>query len=677
MKSSVKILTCGMIIASFALLSFSLNPHSGTGKIRGKVSDKITSAPLEFATVVLLKDGKVLGSTITDDAGNYRFSNLDASIYSIKVSYVGYTPYEATSIEVLSGSIKFLYIQMVQFDDSQELKTITIECKSKSVQLDENKNTLTSKDIIKLPQRGVQINSNNSSGTNGISFLGNRTDGTRLFIEGHPTVNTNQNSKERKAKPVPESSHEVYAKVRERGFLQPLMEPVSTFSIDVDKASFSNTRRFLNSGMLPPPDAVRIEEFVNYYKYSYPEPEDGKILSLHYELGQCPWNTSNFLLRLGINAKKMDPKNVLGSNLVFLIDVSGSMSDYNKLPLVKKSLSLLLDHLGPMDKVAIVAYAGKSGLVLPSTFCSQKRLIKNSVNRLESGGSTAGGEGIELAYKIAAENFISGGVNRVILATDGDFNVGVSSESELENLITEKKKTNIFLSVLGFGTGNYQDSKMELLADKGNGNYSYIDNLQEANKLLVRELSETMITMARDVKIQIEFNPLYVSGYRLIGYENRMLQTEDFNNDKKDAGEMGAGSCVTALYEIIPLKDEKIPFSDSLHYLKTCLKNQYPENEIGFVKLRYKEDSDSSSKLIKMLVQPDLKEVNSEDFKFAAALAEYGLLLSDSEYKGEASFEHLLNLVKDSKHDDTFNERKELIDLITQAGKLSKAMTNR
>ena len=345
---------------------------------------------------------------------------------------------------------------------------------------------------------------------------------------------------------------ESYDHIVENPFLSAKQNPLSTFSIDVDTASYSNMRRFLNEGELPPPGAVRIEELVNYFNYDYPQPDGDVPFSVNVEVAGCPWNTDHRLARIGLKGREIQVEQRPSSNLVFLLDVSGSMGNANKLPLVKSGMKLLLDQLDEHDRVAIVVYAGSSGLVLDSTTADQKPIILSSLDRLEAGGSTNGGEGIQLAYAVAVDHYLEGGVNRVILCTDGDFNVGTTNQSQLIRLIEEKAQTGVYLSVLGFGMGNYKDSTMEKLADKGNGNYAYIDTMREAHKVLVEEMSGTLITIAKDVKIQIDFNPAQVAGYRLIGYENRMLRAEDFKNDAKDAGEIGAGHTVTALYEIVP-----------------------------------------------------------------------------------------------------------------------------
>lgn len=459
---------------------------------------------------------------------------------------------------------------------------------------------------------------------------------------------------------------EGYASVNENGFRNVKNNPLSTFSIDVDNASYSNIRRFINMGQLPPADAVRIEEMINYFKYDYPEPEGQHPFSVYTELAACPWNNKHQLLEVGLRGKSVDKSSLPPSNLVFLIDVSGSMSDPNKLPLLKSAFNLLVNELRSQDRVAIVVYAGAAGLVLESTPGNRKEAILSAIENLEAGGSTAGGAGLKLAYAQAEKNFIVGGNNRIILATDGDFNVGESSNGGMERLVEEKRELGVFITVLGFGMGNVKDDKMELIADKGNGNYSYIDNLQEARKVLVREFGGTLFTIAKDVKFQIEFNPAKVVSYRLIGYENRLLNDEDFNDDKKDAGEMGAGHNVTALYELIPAgTDENIPSVDLLKYQKST-RNDYSSSEYLTIKLRYKKPDGNTSVLFEKPVKGSIKDIEeaSDNLKFAAAVSEFGMILRNSEFKGNATLEGASVLAKSSRGEDEDGYRAELIRLI-------------
>ncbi len=445
-------------------------------------------------------------------------------------------------------------------------------------------------------------------------------------------------------------------------------------SIDVDKASYSNVRRFITQGNLPPADAIRVEEMINYFNYSYPQPKNADPFSITTEYTECAWNKNHNLIHIGIQGKEIKADKMPANNLVFLIDVSGSMMDANKLPLLKSGLRLLVDQLRPEDKVSLVVYAGAAGVVLPATSGNNKEKINEALEQLQAGGSTAGGEGILLAYKIAKENFITNGNNRIILATDGDFNIGASSDGEMVRLIEKKREEGVFLTVLGFGSGNYKDSKMEQLADKGNGNYAYIDNILEAKKVLVKEMGGTLLTIAKDVKIQIEFNPAKVKAYRLLGYENRLLNNEDFNDDKKDAGELGAGHTVTAIYEIIPANSTELVASvDPLKYQKPLSSDPKPtSNEVMTIKFRYKEPKDSTSKLITKIMLDDKKSFTSvsENCKFSSAVAQFGMILRDSKFKGDADYKSVLALAKQSKGKDDDGHRAEFIRLVEMAGLL-------
>ncbi|MDJ0520195.1 MAG: VWA domain-containing protein [Trichodesmium sp. MO_231.B1] len=472
------------------------------------------------------------------------------------------------------------------------------------------------------------------------------------------------------------SNTEEYNPIDDNPFKVVKKNPLSTFSIDVDTTSYSNLRRFISEGRLPPKDAVRIEELINYFTYDYPQPKANNPFSITTEISDSPWNNRHQLVHIGIQGKDIVTENLPPSNLVFLLDVSGSMNNANKLPLIKSAFQLLVDELTEKDTVSIVVYAGAAGVVLPPTKGSEKDKILAAINNLEAGGSTAGGEGIKLAYDLAKRFYQSSGNNRVILATDGDFNVGVSSDAELVRMIENYRDEGIFLTVLGFGTGNFKDAKMEQLANKGNGNYAYIDNLLEAKKVLVTEMGGTLLTIAKDVKIQVEFNPAKVQGYRLIGYENRLLRSQDFNDDKKDAGELGAGHSVTALYEVIPVGVESnvnLPGVDELRYQDNQVgEAAYNSDELMLVKLRYKEPKGTTSELIKQLVVDKGVSLDdaSNDFKFAAAVAQYGMILRDSEYKGDASFNEVLKLANQSKGLDLEGYRSEFINMVESSQKL-------
>ena len=471
---------------------------------------------------------------------------------------------------------------------------------------------------------------------------------------------------------------EDYDNIKENRFLRVNDNPLSTFSIDVDAASYSNVRRFIEERQLPPAGAVRIEEMINYFRYDYLQPKSDQPFSINTEISDAPWNKDHKLVLIGLQGKKIPTEQLPPSNLVFLIDVSGSMNEPNKLPLVKESMKLLVDQLRGDDRVAIVVYAGAAGLVLEPTNGDEKDEIKEAIDHLEAGGSTAGGAGLKLAYKTARENFERGGNNRVILCTDGDFNVGESSDDAMERLIEQERKSGVFLTVLGFGMGNYKDNKMQKLADKGNGNHAYIDGMGEAKKVLVNEFGGTLFTIAKDVKLQVEFNPAKVQGYRLIGYENRMLAKEDFNDDKKDAGELGSGHTVTALYEIIPagIVDTFLAKPDTLKYSHSVTERLSPSsyiNEIMTVKFRYKKPDEEISKLIEHSVidnQIPLPKT-SDNFRFAAAVAEFGMLLRHSEFKSNASMDQVFDIARKAKGSDEEGYRAEFIRMVKKADALA------
>ena len=465
---------------------------------------------------------------------------------------------------------------------------------------------------------------------------------------------------------------EAYDSIIENPFQLVTQNPLSTFSIDVDTASYANVRRFLNQNTLPPPGAVRIEELVNYFRYDYAGPEGDAPFATHAEVTECPWQPEHHLVRIGLKGREIEKEARPPSNLVFLLDVSGSMRDHNKLPLVKQGMRMLIEQLTENDRVAIVVYAGASGLILDSMPGDQKESILASIDRLEAGGSTNGASGIQLAYQTAVANFLDEGTNRVILATDGDFNVGTTDQSQLVELIEEKAKSGVFLTVLGFGMGNLKDSTLEKLADKGNGNYAYIDTEREARKVLVEELSGTLITIAKDVKIQIEFNPAKVAAYRLIGYENRLLAKEDFNDDTKDAGEIGAGHTVTALYEIVPAgKDVKLPGVDDLEYqVPARLSEAALESaDLLTLKLRYKEPDGDTSKLLKFPVADAETRIGqaSDDFQFAAAVAAFGMILRGSQYRGNVSLDAVQEMAQAGIGADEEGYRSEFIALVNKA----------
>jgi len=467
-----------------------------------------------------------------------------------------------------------------------------------------------------------------------------------------------------------------YERIQENPFQKVTEHPVSTFSIDVDTASYANVRRFLmDNHSLPPADAVRIEELVNYFDYDYAGPEGDEPFASHVEVAGCPWRPDHRLIRVALKGKEPEDEQRPASNLVFLIDVSGSMNQPDKLPLLKRGMQMLAEQLNENDRVAIAVYAQREGLVLPSTQGYEKEKIRSALESLQAGGSTNGGSGIRLAYKVAQSNFIKGGINRVILCTDGDFNVGTTSTGELERLVEEKAKTGVFLTVLGFGRGNLNDAMMEKISNRGNGNYAYIDSGMEAKKVLVEELSGTLVTIAKDVKIQIEFNPAQVSSYRLIGYENRMLRREDFNDDTKDAGEIGAGHRVTALYEIVPA-GQKDPAreSDPLKYQReTKLTKAANNGELMTLRLRYKQPEGDTSSLLEFPVRDQEKTFGqaSQDFQFAAGVAGFGMLLRDSEHKGNLTFAAVQEIAAAGAAPDPHGYRQEFLKLVERARQIT------
>ena len=471
---------------------------------------------------------------------------------------------------------------------------------------------------------------------------------------------------------------ENYAHVAENAFLNVVDQPLSTFSIDVDTASYSNARRFLNEGMLPPKDAIRIEEWLNYFSYDYPEPTAKEPFSVSGEVSACPWNSSHRLVRLGLKSQQISQAEIPARNLVFLVDVSGSMTPANKLPLLKRGLALLAENLRPKDTISIAVYAGASGLALPATSGNDRGHVLEALGRLEAGGSTNGGDGIRLAYATARQHFIKGGINRVILATDGDFNVGTSSEGELQRLIEGERKSGVFLTVLGFGDGNVKDSTMEMLADKGNGNYAYIDSIAEARKVLVREAGSTLVTIAKDVKLQVEFNPSKVASYKLLGYENRLLTKEDFNDDQKDAGEIGAGHAVTALYEVVPKGEKSAPPKvNPLKYQSApAAAPAAASDELLTVTVRFKQpSSEVSTKFSRIVVDVGLPlDQTSPDFRFSAAVAEAALVLRGPPQLSGASLESARTLAQGALGRDLAGDRHEFISLLAKASALAPAV---
>ncbi len=687
----------GLIAAAFL-------PLKNTTILTGKITDENGEA-LIGASVKALKGTDFVKGVISDYNGEYRIV-LDPGTYNVEVSYTGYTTAQVTGVKVLSNQLNTLDFTLAAGTVLQEVAVTSYKVPLVEQDKTSGGQTLTTEQIRSLPTRNVASKPAKTAGKKSkdaskVEIKGSRSRANNYNVDGirvagaPPPVQEHQAlyaappsapattaaqpempaTKPAGATAKPDSiqpsdySAESYATIHENPFLEAKTNAVSTFSIDVDAASYSNTRCFLQHGQLPPPDAVRIEEFVNYFDYAYPAPKSGEPFSINTELAECPWNDKNRLLVVGLQGRQVETGQLPPSNFVFLVDVSGSMQEPNKLPLVQQSLVLLTDQLRPQDRVTLVVYAGSAGLVLPSTPGTDKPTIKSAIERLSAGGSTAGAAGIQQAYAVARANFIRGGNNRVVLCTDGDFNVGVSSEEELVKLIEKERESGVFLTVLGFGTGNYQDSKMQQLADKGNGNHAYIDQLSEAKKVLIREFGGTLFAIAKDVKIQIEFNPAKVAGYRLIGYENRLLAREDFDDDTKDAGELGAGHRVTALYEIVPA-GQPLPLgvkNGEMRYQQTQL-TAAGSDELRTIKFRYKQPKvGAASQLIETTVADQLAHSTSENFLLASAVAEFGLLLRNSAYKGTASYEKCLTRAQKAAKTDPGGYRKELCDLIERA----------
>jgi Ca-activated chloride channel family protein len=673
----------------YLLLSLTIFSHSTFAQsttIYGKITDAETGEDLIYVNVSLTKNGSFKAGASTDFEGNYSIP-VDPGTYDITASYIGYPNQTIEGIRVKAGQATKLDIRMTQ---GINLETVVVTSYKIPLVTQDNTTqggTVTSASIRHLPKKNINGLAATSAGLsttnrNQTILRGSRSntndyyiDGVRVrgsnsplsaeerFMRGQPNIlggtpamfegsAAGENEAENSVEPIiinedPIYAQEAYEDIVENDFLDVRENEFSTFSIDVDNAGYSNVRRYINYHQTPPRSAIRIEEMINYFEYDYPQPKAEHPFSINTEVGDCPWNKNNKLLHIGLQGEHLKLESASSNNLVFLIDVSGSMGSQNKLPLLKKSFSLLINQLRPEDQVAIVVYAGAAGLILPSTPVSQKGIILEALNRLHSGGSTAGGAGIHLAYKTAIDHFMADGNNRVILATDGDFNVGASSADHLQALIEEKRHSGVYLSVLGFGMGNLKDHQLETLADKGNGHYAYIDNYKEAQKVFETELTSTLYTIAKDVKLQLVFNAEYVAAYRLIGYENRLLAKEDFDDDTKDAGELGAGHTVTAIYELV---------------LKTIDK----EADLMDVKFRYKRPKEDQSRFLKHTVLNDSKsiEATSDNFRFSAAVAAFGMILKGSKYLGNADCRMVVELAEDATKADPHGYRKEFLALV-------------
>lgn len=598
---------------------------AGTAVLRGTV--KLADGSAIPGVTITLKGDQGTRSATTNSAGEYVFMNLSPGKYELKAELDGFKTFVQKGIKVEENQTATLEVIM----ETCSIKEEIVVCARSTSRWDQ---------VSMTP--GLMMD--------------------RTCIGGA----------------AKEWNTEEYGRRVENTFRSVLQEPLSTFSIDVDTASYSNARRFLlQNNALPPRDAVRIEEWINYFSYRYPQPAGDDPFTVNHELTICPWDSEHRLLLIGLQGKQPHLEQLPPNNLVFLLDVSGSMSDEDKLPLVKQAFRLLVEQLRPQDRVAIAVYAGAAGLVLPSTTGDKKAEILAALERLEAGGCTAGGEGIRLAYEIAAQNYRPEANNRVILATDGDFNIGVSSTGEMVRLVEARRDSGIFLTVLGFGEGNLKDERMEQIADKGNGQYRYIDGFAEAQNVFRYGLTGTLFTIAKDVKIQVEFNPAQVKAYRLVGYENRLLNAEDFNDDRKDAGEMGAGHSVTALYELIPADSrEKVPGVDDLKYQQRKIAARaIDEGETATVKVRYKSPKQGKSRKLEFLVNTPANSMEkaSENLRWACAVAQFGMLLSDSAHKGRTTFAATKTLAEGAVGDDPRGSRREFLTLLEQARLLTQA----
>lgn len=641
------------LVTTFVLSIFLFQLHAQEITITGIITDEI-SQPLPGVNIIV--KGTTTGVQ-TDFSGKYVINTKVGE--TLVYSYLGYRTVERI-VKVNSQKISFSMLV-----DSKSLDEVVVQGyvgnqKSKKA-LGYAVTELGEKNKRNSSSQLVGVLNGNTAGVQITGVSGAKGAGTQFKIRSKSIQNQLSYDPT-----VPSTSNESYARIQENIFKRVNTSPLSTFSIDVDKAGYSNIRRMINNGQQVPKDAVKVEEMINYFNYSYTAPKGDHPFSIATEVADSPWNENTQIVRIGLKGQDISTEKVVASNLVFLIDVSGSMNAPNKLGLLKSAFGVLVDQLREKDKVSIVVYAGAAGTVLPPTSGANKEAIMDAIHNLRAGGSTAGGAGIKLAYKLAEEHFVKGGNNRVILATDGDFNVGASSDRAMEDLIAEKRKSGVFLTVLGFGMGNYQDSKMETLADKGNGNHAYIDTKQEAQKVLGTEFFGTIYTIAKDVKIQVEFNPALVQAYRLIGYENRLLNNEDFKDDTKDAGELGSGHTVTALYEIIPVgvKSVYIKEVDDLKYTTPVAVGQ--KGELLTVKFRYKKPNEDESKLIVKTVKNKSKKFAqaSTDFKFSAAVALFGLQLRKSIFINTTHKKDVIALAEAGKGSDEEGYRAEFIRLV-------------
>jgi Ca-activated chloride channel family protein len=654
----------------------SFTSFASIASLKGTIIDETKSA-MPYVMVELSQNSIKVKNTATNTNGQYVFYDLASGSYTIQCKYIGYI---AVTKNITIDASKPIVVDLSMTPNTKNLEAVTVVTGKKD-QAESTNDLKISYDKTVVSEKVIYnydaVSIGTTSGTKTLSA--NNSVGNTTYAYAAPSFADEYEMPDiyYKHQHDPISNDEDYSKIEENKFIVANENAISTFSIDVDNASYSNIRRMISYNQMPPKDAVRIEEMINYFKYTYPNPTGEDPFAVQTEMMDCPWNKNNKIFMVGMQGKQIDYNQINPTNLVFLVDVSGSMSYDNKLPLVKQSLKILVDNLQPTDKISLVAYAGNAGLVLPSTEVKNKDIILKAIDNLASGGSTAGGAGIKLAYKIAEENFVKGGNNRVVMCTDGDFNVGVSSDNEMKSLIETEREKKIYITMVGFGMGNYKDSKMETIADNGNGNYYYIDNINEATKVFKTDMRATLFTIAKDVKLQIYFNPDKIASYRLIGYENRVMAKEDFDNDKKDAGELGAGHTVTALYEVV-LKDE---FS-SLDRMNNDLSKELAKEEIMFanndymiLKMRYKKPGEDISKLLLNHLNTSNVIQNStpsENIQFASSVALFGMLLRGSSFSNHATYLDVLQLAEASKGTDKEGYRKEFIEMIKSVNLLAK-----
>jgi Ca-activated chloride channel family protein len=632
-------------VLSVLALGVSSTAQTSVGTITGTVKDS-ASAPIPGATIQITARGAAPITRVSDASGTFTFERVPIADYDVKATLSGFRQFW-TRITVTNGKTTRLDIVL---EMSGVAETVTVMSESRA---------------------DAKARASGRGGSAAPLPAPAPPAAQMPFGQTRDQVVPRY--------PVRDFNTEAYDRIDDNPFRRVTDDPLSTFSIDVDTASYANVRRFLNGGSLPPRDAVRIEELINYFRFDYPRPANDVPFSVHTEVAACPWNSKHRLALIGLQSRPLDDDQVPARNLVFLLDVSGSMMPPNRLPLIRTAMRMLVDTLNERDRIAMVVYAGASGLVLPSTSGAEKEKIHQAIARLEAGGSTNGAAGITLAYRVAQDQFVKGGINRVILATDGDFNVGVTNQGDLTRLIEEKRASGIFLSVLGVGDDNLKDSTMEKLADRGNGNYAYLDSLHEARKVLVKEAGATLVTVAKDVKIQVEFNPANVAAYRLIGYENRVLRNQDFNDDKKDAGEIGAGHTVTALYEIVPPgADADVPTVDPLKYQRPAqtTTSSAGRDELMNVRLRYKAPDGDESKLITVPVKNRTSEL-SANVGFAAAVAEFGMVLRQSEHRGSSTLQDAAALGRRFRGADPDGYRAEFVRLVELAETMSRQTSER